>query len=85
MIELDWTNITIAATGVISAIAGLVVAITAMKKARLVAKALDEAKQRETYIVCPKCGAKVPLSEISFHLPSGAKDMNLNGVPDSEE
>nr|CAI9752420.1 hypothetical protein YKEOBPQY_YKEOBPQY_CDS_0008 [Microvirus sp.] len=46
---------------------------------------LDDAKKRQTYLICPHCSKKVYLSEIDFHLPSGSLDNNINGLPDDRE
>lgn len=60
-------------------------AVASLVRQRHITKALNDAKQRESYIVCPRCKEKVPLSEISIHLKSGELDNNLNGVPDHLE
>lgn len=46
---------------------------------------LSEARNRKTYTSCPHCGEKIYLDQISWHLPSGELDNNLNGVPDDAE
>lgn len=46
---------------------------------------LEQAKSKETYIKCPHCNSKLPLSELSFYLPGDVKDNNLNGIPDDQE
>lgn len=48
-------------------------------------RALKEAKMRETYVICPHCEKKIPLSELSFHLPDGSIDDNLDGIPDANQ
>ena len=48
-------------------------------------KILNDARERKTYTQCPHCGKKVTLDELTFYLPGGALDQNLNGVPDHEE
>lgn len=68
-----------------AAIVSIIKAVQASKKAAKLALLLEDAKARETYIVCPNCKKRIPLSEASFHLPNGAVDNNLNGVPDVEE
>lgn len=40
---------------------------------------------RKTYTVCPHCNQAIPLEDVSFFLPGGKRDDNLNGVPDDEE
>lgn len=60
-------------------------AVASLVRQRHITRALNDAKQRESYVVCPRCNEKVPLSEISIHLQSGELDNNLNGVPDHLE
>ena len=67
------------------ALGSIVLAVVSAIKTHKLKNALDKAKQRETYTVCPRCKKKVPLSELSFYLVDGSKDDNLNGVPDLEE
>lgn len=71
--------------GAVGAVAAIVTSIVNLVKNHRIKVALDKAKQRETYAVCPKCKKKIPLSELSFYLPDGSKDNDLNGVPDPEE
>ena len=73
--------ITAASSGV-AAITALIVAVIQAVKAHKLEKQIEAAKQRETYIVCPHCKKKTPLSEVSFRLPDGSLDNNLNGKPD---
>lgn len=68
----------------LGAIAGAVVAVCALLRGRRLEKYLDQAKARETYTVCPHCKARLPLSDLVFHLPDGAVDNNLDGKPDKE-
>lgn len=67
---------------IVTAIIACVSTILSLKTTAASRKYLESAKQRETYSVCPKCGAKVPLSQMSFHLPTGELDNDLDGVPD---
>lgn len=76
-----WPQLT---SGVI-AIASAVVGVISVCRGYKFTKYLNDARQRETYIECPHCKKKIPLSEISFHLPSGEVDNNLNGKPDAQE
>lgn len=46
---------------------------------------IERARSRETYTKCPKCGSKIPLSEVNFYLPGDIRDDNLNGVDDTKE
>ena len=71
--------------GAVGAVAAIVTSVVNLVKNHRIKIALDKAKQRETYAVCPNCKKKIPLSELSFYLPDGSKDNDLNGVPDSEE
>lgn len=68
-----------------AAVVSVIQAIHASRKAAALSRLLEEAKARETYAVCPCCNKKIPLSELSFHLPDGSFDNNLNGVPDVKE
>lgn len=70
--------------GFVSACGALVTVITALKTKKFV-DYMNNAKQRETYVECPRCKKKIPLSEINFHLPSGEIDNDLNGRPDHLE
>lgn len=45
---------------------------------------LAAAKERETYTVCPHCGSEIKLSNLTFRLPDGSKDDDLDGKPDKE-
>lgn len=71
-----------AAASAVAALTALVVAIVNGVKAVKLEKQIEAAKQRETYIICPHCKKKTPLSEVSFRLPDGSLDNNLNGKPD---
>lgn len=87
---MNWSSefITTLATSVVSVAAAIVSifkSISASKKAARLERLLEDAKARETYLVCPKCQAKIPLSEAVFHLPNGSIDNNLNGKADVEE
>lgn len=80
--------ITTAATAIASAMAagaGFLVALRNARKTKKIEKILQEAQERETYTVCPRCKKKVRLSELLWHLPDGSIDQNLNGVPDDAE
>ena len=46
---------------------------------------IERARSRETYTKCPKCGSKIPLSEVNFYLPGDIRDNNLNGIDDTTE
>lgn len=83
--QLDWVAIGTCAAAVAGAIVAVISAISSARKTTKLQRALDDAKARETFTICPRCKKKVLLSELSFHLPSGARDNNLNGLPDSEE
>ena len=45
---------------------------------------LNEARERKTYTNCPHCKKKISLDELTFHLPGGAVDNNLDGFPDQQ-
>lgn len=55
------------------------------EKEKLLTEQLERAKSNETYTKCPKCGEKIPLSEVNFYLPGDIRDNNLNGIADSDE
>jgi len=55
------------------------------EKEKALKEQLEQAKSRETYIKCPKCQSKLPLSEVNFYLPGDIRDNDLNGQPDSEQ
>lgn len=80
-LQVYWPQLVSGIVAICTAVAGVIALIQTKKFSRY----LDAAKQRETYIECPRCKKKIPLSEINFHLPSGEVDNNLNGRPDSQE
>lgn len=80
-IQENWSSIVNVCMGVVNGVAAIVLLI----KSKSFSLYLKKAKQRETYMVCPHCKKEIPLSELSFHLPSGEVDNNLNGVPDQQE
>ena len=80
--NMDWIAFGSAVAGIITALAGLVAGIIAIRNSKRISQALEEAKARETFTVCPNCKKKIPLSEINWHLPTGEVDNNLNGKPD---
>lgn len=55
------------------------------EKEKVLTEALERSKSNETYTICPKCGAKTPLSQVNFYLPGDIRDNNLNGIPDDNE
>lgn len=63
----------------------ILVLLYAKAKGAAVKKLLAEAKARQTYFICPHCGKAVDLDDVTFLLPGGKADNNLNGVPDAEE
>lgn len=84
MIDFSDPTFITAVSSAVAALTSVVVAAISARKTFIVKRALDKAKLRETYCVCPKCKKRIPLSELSFYLPDGSKDNDLNGVPDSE-
>lgn len=80
-LQVYWPQLVSGIVAICTAVAGVIALIQTKKFSHY----LDAAKQRETYIECPRCKKKIPLSEINFHLPSGEVDNNLNGRPDSQE
>lgn len=81
----DWVLILCAALSFLLNVGGVSAAATSLLKQRHISQALKEAKERQSYIICPHCKKKTPLSEVSIHLVNGEVDNNLNGVPDSLE
>lgn len=81
----------IAALGTSLVVATLAYLISRLKSKQMDAEnkklkeQLDAAKAKETYIKCPHCNSKLPLSDITFYLPGELKDNNLNGIPDDQE
>lgn len=73
----------------VTALAGAVCAIVSLVKAHRTKVACDrmiqDAQSRCTQVICPKCHKKSPLSQVTFQLPDGSTDNNLNGIPDHEE
>lgn len=69
----------------LSAVLDLFVLIYAKCKGAAVKKLLSQAKARSTYLVCPHCGKPVQLEDVTFFLPGGFVDDNLNGIPDEKE
>lgn len=80
-LQAFWPELVTGTIAICTAIVGVLNVVNSHKFTRY----LDAAKQRETYIECPHCKKRIPLSEIQFHLPSGEVDNNLNGRPDSQE
>lgn len=84
-IQTNWETIVSA----VSAVSGAVVAVVALVKTHQVKKTcrklIQEAEARCTMVQCPKCHKKSPLSEVSFYLPDGRLDQNLDGIADCEQ
>lgn len=76
-------QVTTAGVAIAGALTAIINAIVAGKRSAKLAQQLEQAKERETYAVCPHCGKKVHLSEMTFRLPSGAVDNNLDGKEDA--
>lgn len=77
-------QVTTAGVAIAGALTAIINAIVAGKRSARLAEQLEQAKERETYATCPHCGKKIHLSEMSFRLPSGALDNNLDGKPDED-
>lgn len=73
----------------VSAIISLIVCRIQSKeykeREKILVQQLERAKSKETYTKCPKCGTKIPLSEVNFYLPGDISDNNLNGIDDDTE
>lgn len=76
--ERHWTDL----IALVTAAGSLVIGITSAVRSHKLSKALDDAKRRQTTIVCPHCHKESPLSEVNFRLPGGEIDNNLDGIPD---
>lgn len=88
MQNLDATVIAAVITSLSSLVAGIISLVSIVRKSKqskLLQQALQDAKLRRTYHVCPKCGEKTALNDMHFYLEDGSKDDNLNGVPDRME
>lgn len=70
---------------VVTSIGSLVAAIVSLVKVHKANRVIADARSRKTQVLCPKCHKKSPIDEVHFILPDGAKDDNLNGVPDNQE
>lgn len=77
-----WTTVSTSVAGACAAVASIVMAVRNARKTAQISKILEDAKERQTYVVCPRCKKKVTLSELQFHLPDGSLDMDLDGQPD---
>lgn len=77
-------QIATAGVAIAGALTAVINALIAGKRSAKLAQQLEQAKERETYATCPHCGKKIHLSEMSFRLPSGALDNNLDGKPDED-
>ncbi len=88
---MNWTSpefltaLTTAFASIAAAVVSVIKAVQASKRAEKARQLLDDAKARSTYSICPECGKKIYLSDLSFHLPSGQLDDDLNGIPDDEK
>lgn len=58
--------------------------ITLLRTATL-SKALKNARESKYWSTCPHCKRKVYFDELSWRMPDGVLDNNLNGVDDSKE
>lgn len=83
--EFPWTVVASAIVSVVSAISALIFSLIRAKAVKEIKKALDDAKKKDTRIVCPRCKKEVPLREVHFLLPDGSIDDNLNGIADDQE
>lgn len=71
---------------VAAVVTGLGTAIGFICRSNVVLRSRLKAAQRQGYTFkCPHCKKEMPLSDISFYLPSGELDNNLNGIPDDKE
>lgn len=83
--NLDGASIT-AVCGVIGSLCTAIISLINASRTRAqMKKLMDQAVERGSYAICPRCKEKVPLQDLEFHLSNGALDQNLNGVADEEE
>lgn len=78
------TLLTTSVASLAAAVVSIIKAVSASKTAARASRLLDDAKKRQTYIVCPHCHKKAYLAELDFHLPSGSLDNDLNGISDDQ-
>ena len=76
------TTVATSCASVSAAIVSIIKAVQASKRAEKAQRILDDARSRQTYFECPECGKKVTLDRVTFHLPGGAVDNDLDGAPD---
>lgn len=72
-------------TGTLSLVAAITAFVTyniQSRKIKALQKALDEAKARETFTICPGCKKKIRLADLTFYLPDGSTDNDLDGKAD---
>jgi len=79
----NFDTILMIASGLLTAL-GAFLGITNIRISK-VKKLLNGSKSNGYRIRCPHCKKESPIEEVSFLLPSGAVDNNLNGVPDEQE
>lgn len=72
-------------TAVISPFCVLMISRSQKAKIKLLEKELSHAKEKECYTVCPHCQKDIRFSDLTFYLPSGDIDNNLNGIADKDE
>lgn len=83
--NLDATVIASVASVVGSVAMAIIGLVKSSRMRKRYVKLVEEIKTRLTYTNCPHCGKKVYFAELSWHLPDGSKDNNLDGVPDDQE
>ena len=76
------TTVATSCASICAAVVSVIKSVQAAKRAEKAQKILDDARSRQTYFECPECHKKVTLDRVTFHLPGGAVDNDLNGVPD---
>lgn len=52
------------------------------KEKKSLEQALIDAKVRMTYCICPECKETIYLKDLTFRLPDGSIDQNLDGEAD---
>lgn len=83
-LQENWQSIVSWTTSVGAIVSAIITGIRAHHIKVSCDRILNEARERKTYTNCPHCKRKISLDELTFHLPGGAVDNNLDGLPDQQ-
>lgn len=65
---------------------GLGTALGFLIRSNVLSRRKIRAAARQAYSIrCPHCKKETPITDVTFLLPSGKIDNNLNGIPDEDE